>query len=776
MVLSLISYKIAYDENPDVNKSDLNHESSIYEITVFGIKTYISLGKVDRSYINDHILFVRIYLLSGANENEKENENEHENETKPRTKKEKIQVDKIDEKDIVIIGQIGLYEIEFYSKNNKDIDHIVNNQDEIYLEKLGEPLFFLSCQQMIQTGKKVYPIIEPINESEKNNNELEKAIDLKRKNEIENILEQIDIDIEDLDDKIETNMELKISSKLQSNIEKQIQQILVHGYFLRKLPNYYNKLLPDENKEMAENNVKEYEKGSTSIKGTYNWISKYMKNTNYNIINISSDGDCFFHVIVEAFKQIGFNTTISILRAIVAKNISIQQFTENRKLVLEMILYIEKRTIEMKRIKLIINNDIKKQLKTTILSQKKRKQLIDECFQLIESYKKIEQEVSNAIEFKKEMFNTIAFEKIDSFENYKEFILTSDFFADTETILILEKELNMKVIVLSDYISDNNEIIRSCNTITNKMQHMDRLQPNYYIMTSKTNNQYQSISYKNRKIFEFSEIPYQIKLMIVQKCISTIGGIYNSINDFIEFQTKLGIVVCKEKLIQKKKFITKLKCKSIACKKKSKIPHSNSHSDCDSTLFDPLCHFLFYSKSVDMKPGMSCGDKITNKENYLDFIDLSGKINWRQKLDDSWIDIENPFSIDSLNYASVMHYYQGSKFKNGHPEFSKLFSLNSKSNISIDIKLCIAASSLSGKIINEKGIIEIIRPETILIDTDFYPFRNIVEREKAIHCKFLNNDEYKNILLSTKKSQLNHYIGNKLPEIAVSLMKVRSIL
>ena len=25
-------------------------------------------------------------------------------------------------------------------------------------------------------------------------------------------------------------------------------------------------------------------------------------------------------------------------------------------------------------------------------------------------------------------------------------------------------------------------------------------------------------------------------------------------------------------------------------------------------------------------------------------------------------------------------------------------------------------------------------------DTDFYPFRNIMEREKAIHSKFLNND------------------------------------
>ena len=64
----------------------------------------------------------------------------------------------------------------------------------------------------------------------------------------------------------------------------------------------------------------------------------------------------------------------------------------------------------------------------------------------------------------------------------------------------------------------------------------------------------------------------------------------------------------------------------------------------------------------------------------------------------------------------------------------------------------------------------------VFIDTDFYPFRNIMEREKAIHMKFLHNEELKSILLSTKRAQLNHYIGNQTPEIAVSLMKVRSIL
>ena len=140
------------------------------------------------------------------------------------------------------------------------------------------------------------------------------------------------------------------------------------------------------------------------------------------------------------------------------------------------------------------------------------------------------------------------------------------------------------------------------------------------------------------------------------------------------------------------------------------------------------------------------------------------------------MDIDNPFTIDGLQYASVMHYYQGSKFKNGHPEFSKLFSLNSKNAIATDVKLCIKVSSLSGKKKNTNGTIDIVRLSTIKIDSDFYPVRNITEREKAIHAKFLHNDEYKNILLSTKKAKLNHYIGNKIPEIATSLMKVRSIL
>jgi hypothetical protein len=63
-----------------------------------------------------------------------------------------------------------------------------------------------------------------------------------------------------------------------------------------------------------------------------------------------------------------------------------------------------------------------------------------------------------------------------------------------------------------------------------------------------------------------------------------------------------------------------------------------------------------------------------------------------------------------------------------------------------------------------------------MIDNDFYLRRNVEEREKAILAKFKGNIEYKNILLNTKKAQLNHFIGNKIPELATSLMKIRLLL
>ena len=45
-----------------------------------------------------------------------------------------------------------------------------------------------------------------------------------------------------------------------------------------------------------------------------------------------------------------------------------------------------------------------------------------------------------------------------------------------------------------------------------------------------------------------------------------------------------------------------------------------------------------------LKPRMSSSD-IIKRENLFDLIELSGKKEWRKKIDGSGMDIENPFSI-----------------------------------------------------------------------------------------------------------------------------------
>ena len=123
-----------------------------------------------------------------------------------------------------------------------------------------------------------------------------------------------------------------------------------------------------------------------------------------------------------------------------------------------------------------------------------------------EQFKELQQDVRIAKDFKSETFGD-SFESIDSIEAYKEFILTPKFWAETLTISILEKELNMKVIVLSEFESkglDRNEIIK-CGEFTQEMQNEGYFKPDYYVLTSYTGCHYKSVSYKNRKILEFSE-------------------------------------------------------------------------------------------------------------------------------------------------------------------------------------------------------------------------------------------------------------------------------
>ena len=247
---------------------------------------------------------------------------------------------------------------------------------------------------------------------------------------------------------------------------------------------------------------------------------------------------------------------------------------------------------------------------------------------------------------------------------------------------------------------------------------------------------------------EFTEIPYHIKIMIIKKSMAGISGNYSVIEDFKNYASFIGI---KKELLN--------------------VDESSINSKNDRNLYDPSMKLMFYSKSSDKNAGDGNGDLIDMADIQL-FTELSCTPNWRKKLDDSWVDLEHPFSINNKQYASVVHYYHGSKYKNGFPDFANQFSMNSDSKISKDLQMCYSASS-SGSITVNNDIIR-LRPKNVSIDPDFYRGRNLIERQKATDSKFTQNSHLREVLLNTRNSQLNHYIGNKTPEIAMALMKTRS--
>jgi len=148
---------------------------------------------------------------------------------------------------------------------------------------------------------------------------------------------------------------------------------------------------------------------------------------------------------------------------------------------------------------------------------------------------------------------------------------------------------------------------------------------------------------------------------------------------------------------------------------------------------------------------------------------LNGIHEWRRKLDDSY---EAPFNMDGMRWNTVTHYFLGSQFKKGFPDFYKEFSLDSNSDISKDLKKARAAGSESGKLDKK-----LIRDEKIKIDPDFYELgvepRHERERKHALEAKFTQNLDLLQTLMSTKNAKLMQFRRGKEPLVDELLMKVR---
>ena len=539
----------------------------------------------------------------------------------------------------------------------------------------------------------------------------------------------IDKDEGDITDTDEEKEEEEIEYNEHYDIPKEREDIFILTKGIPLPP-----LLKEETKKQAKDYIEKYHASPNDT-----WLEKFTKNKNYNIIDNEAGGDCLFATVRDAFSSIAQQTSVNKLRKKLSSEASEQIFFGYKDQYDMYNSALIRDTNEIKRLE--GEYTMLKQRFTEILDRNEQKIISSEA-------KKVKIQHDKLVEEKKvtaEMIKEYRFMKgIDTLEAFQSKIRKCDFWADTWAISTLERILNIKFIILSSDLYKNGDLknVLQCGQLNDTiLEQSGRFTPEFYIMIEHTGSHYKLIGYKKKMIFKFQEIPYDIKRKITDKCMEKNAGPFAIIPDFQKFKASTVKTVMKETEYED---ITESKLRG---------------------LYNDDIVFQFYSKSVGKPlPGKGSGEQIPN-ERLKEFSELATIPDWRKKLSNFWV---QPFSLDNHQWASVEHYYQGSKFKKTYPDFYLSFSLDSGTALSKDPLMAKAAGGKTGKF---KG--QLIRPIEVNTDTDFFGKRQSREMYNAQFAKFTQNEDLKKLLLATNDAKLNHFVKGNEPIVFDELMLIR---
>lgn len=684
MIQSSIRKEVKYTVKQEIDKEDVGYESTTYDTTLFDVSVELAIGKEKYTYSKHDLVFYYLYLV-------------------------------INEE---LVAKVAIFEVESDKllrilDEDGDIDitqgHILPVVSESYLKKL--------------IAKHIVTVPVPIVPSEEPETDITEITELVVDKEKEDDLFSI---------RLPTS---RISKEVQDSKEKLKSGVFVTNPAI-KIPD----LFEEETKEAAQQLRREFVTSSSN-----KWVVNFMENNNYSIIDNEGGGDCFFATIRDAFKQIGKETTVDKLRAALSNEVTEDQYEQYRTIYLGLLSEqqsIEKELKEIKRIAPVLKkrSEASKDKAETEQIVKEAKLVAEKHNQLVSDKKQVADNMSE--------FSFMS--KIDSLEKMREFIKTSHYWADTWAVSTMERLLNIKTIILSEeaYKAEDIDSVLKCGQLNDTdLERQGNYKPDVYIVIGYTGNHYKLITYKDKRIFKFQELPYDIKMLVINKCLERNAGPYYLIQDFRNLKTQIGLDA-----------------------NEGQPQEDEEENYLKSDLYDKDIVFQFHAKAdIHPKAGKGSGERVPS-EKLTEFTKLNGLKEWRRKLDDSWA---APFTIDGHRWNSVEHYALGSQFKKGFPDFYLQFSLDSGSDISMDLLLAKGAAGKTGKY-KERTLRD---TKKIKPDADYYELgpnpRNVEERKIALRSKFTQNLDLKQVLKETKQAKLVHFLRGFPPETDELLMKLR---
>ena len=720
MVKSVLDDSITYSENTNIDEGDIGYDAIQFEVELFPeIEANIALGNVRYTFADKGILFIPVYLV-------KNNE---------------------------ILEQIGVY--EFLASQYTEL---LDEDDDFDITLLDNPLplfySFVNKEYLIKIlGKKILKtkpkesVQEVIQEEEK----VESTIEEKEEKDEEekSPIEQL----EELGDE-----ELKTNEWSSPNKPTVLSEILKED---------------DDNDDDIDTNMQDAIDERMEYKQKRNdpWIKKFMKSSKYNLVDNEGKGDCLFAVIRDAYKGTK-DITVEQLREIVSENAT-QEVFDNFKERYDLFAN-EIRATRETQIKLKGEYDDKLRTFKASQDRNEKKQLAIELKQIKSKFDTAKREYKYAQENVKDF---LWMKGINTLDDFKGILKTCKFWAEQWAINVLEVMLNIKLIILSKQnydVGDNGNVLSCGDLIDSSIEQKGEFKPKYYIIASYTGNHYMLVTYKSKRIFDFGSLPFAIKELVITKCMEGETGVYalipkfKKLKEFIDGNNENSesktIMYSESKRDELPR--TDAGAEDMGEPKEERYDEGfENHKDVS---YNDNIVFQFYSKSRDMKPGKGAGEKIS-VEDMSKFSELAEMKNWRKVLSNFY---EGEFELDGLRWLSVEHFYHASKFKKSQPNFYKLFSLDSKSDIS---KLPAMAKGAGGKTGKFKG--KQIRPKKITMDDDFF---SSGENEKAMYrgqmAKYKQNKEAKDVLMATKDAKLQHFLRGQKPIVFYDTMKIREVL
>jgi predicted NAD-dependent protein-ADP-ribosyltransferase YbiA (DUF1768 family) len=614
------------------------------------------------------------------------------------------------------VVQIGLYEIAAST-----LMSYMDDENNLDVEKLNEPLVYhFVDKKMLQEMRKIP--------------ETEKVIDVDQEEKVEE-----DMEPEYQDEREEDNDRPTIETHEIPEGRK--------GIFVQTEGTILPLTLREETQKQARDIREKYHETSGDT-----WIVKFMKNPKYSIVDNEGGGDCLFATIRDAFSYIAQQTTVQKLRSVLAEQADESIFLNYKE---QYDMYNTALIQETNEIKELEREYIGLKSKYNDVLDRNEKKALTEAGQSIkERHDRIvhEKKVTN------ELLKEYKFMKgVDTLEKFKKLIGTCEFWGETWAISTLERLLNIKLIIFSHeaFISKPSDLdnVLQCGQLNDQiLQNRGEFNPDYYIVLDYSGIHYKLMGYKRKLIFKFQELPFDMKRMIVDKCMEKNAGVFSLIPDFKRFKSELY---------------------SSSNGGDGDIPLIEYEELTDAKirgLYDDNIVFLFYSKSNGKPlPGRGAGEKIPENRR-KDFTTLATIPDWRKKLSNFWV---APFALDNHRWSSVEHYYQASKFKKNNQPFYLSFSLDSNTDLSKSPEMAKAAGGKTGKYKGEQ-----LRPLEVQLDPDFFANRHSKEMYDAQYAKFSdkNNEDLKNLLLFTHDAKLVHHRRAQEPDVFESLMLIRDKL